>query len=245
MAMPDAAPEQAPFSGYEPAALQFLADLAGNNDRSWFQPRKAEYERLIKAPTAALCVALARRFAQLRLPLDADPVRSPFRIYRDVRFSKDKSPYKTHQGLNLPWIDSTGDEVRPRGTVGGYFHLEPGNIFVGGGMWQPEPARLAAFREKVDRDPSAVFRAIDDERFTSVFRYVTGDELSRNPRGFSADHPYGHLLRLKNVLFSRRLSDRDACSPKLPDIIAHDLDAARPVLLLLDKLVGPATSGRT
>jgi uncharacterized protein (TIGR02453 family) len=183
-------------------------------------------------------VALAQRFDELRLPLDADPARSPFRIYRDVRFSKDKSPYKTAQGADFPWNDSRGDALRPRGAVGGYFHLEPGNIFVGGGMWHPERARLAAFREKVDRDPSAVFKAIEDERFRLVFGSVTGESLIRNPKGFPADHPYSHLLRLKDVVFSRNLSDHDTFSPKLADIIADDLNAARPVLLLLDQLAG-------
>ncbi|MEA2026504.1 MAG: DUF2461 domain-containing protein [Chloroflexota bacterium] len=236
--MADTPAEPTQFRGFEPDALQFLADLAANNDRSWFKPRKTEYERLVKEPLEALCVALADRFEKLRLPLEADPVRSPFRIYRDVRFSKDKSPYKTAQGADFPWQDSRGDELRPRGAVGGYFHLEPGNIFVGGGMWHPERARLAAFREKLDRDPSAVFRAIEDERFRSVFGSVTGESLTRNPKGFPSDHPYGNLLRLKDVVFSRPLSDRDVFSPELPDVIAHDLDAARPVLLFLDKLAG-------
>jgi uncharacterized protein (TIGR02453 family) len=228
----------AAFKGFTPDALQFLADLAANNDRDWFKPRKSDYERLVKHPLESLCSALALRFDELRLPLVADPRRSPFRIYRDVRFSRDKSPYKTHQGAEFPWQDSPNDARRPRGAVGGYFHLEPGEIFVGGGMWHPERARLAAFREKVDQDPSAVFRAIEDERFSSVFGSVTGDSLTRNPQGFPADHPYGDLLRLKDVVFSRRLSDREVFSPELPDIIAHDLDAARPVLLFLDKLAG-------
>ncbi len=236
--MVDTPAEPAPFTGFEPDALQFLADLAANNDRAWFKPRKADYERLVKEPMASLCAALAQEFDELRLPLEADPRRSPFRIYRDVRFSKDKSPYKTHQGADFPWNDSRGDAERPRGAVGGYFHLEPGNIYVGGGMWHPERARLAAFRERLDRDPSAVFRAIEDERFTAIFGSVTGESLTRNPKGFPPDHPYGHLLRLKDIVFSRRLSDRDAYSPKLPKLIAHDLDAARPVFLMLDKLAG-------
>ena len=236
--MADTIAEAAPFNGFEPAALQFLADLAANNDRAWFKPRKAEYERLIKEPLEALCVALAECFDELRLPLEADPKRSPFRIYRDVRFSNDKSPYKTAQGADFPWNDSRGDELRPRGAVGGYFHLEPGNIFVGGGMWHPERARLAAFREKIDRDPSAVFRAIENERFRSVFGSVTGESLTRNPKGFPKDHPYGDLLRFKDVVFSRPLSDRDVMSRELPSIIANDLNAARPVLLFLDQLAG-------
>jgi len=236
--MPETPTEPAQFSGFEPAALQFLADLAENNDRTWFKPRKAEYEALVKEPMEALCVALAERFDEVRLPLEADPKRSPFRIYRDVRFSKDKLPYKTGTGAAFPWIDSRGDDLRPRGAVGAYFHLEPGNIFFGGGMWRPERARLAAFREKLDRDPSAVFRAIEDERFRLVFGSVTGDRLTRNPKGFPPDHPYGDMLRLKDVVFSRPLSDKDAFSADLPSIIATDLNAARPVLLFLDKLAG-------
>jgi uncharacterized protein (TIGR02453 family) len=239
MTMPETPTDPTTFAGFEPAALQFLADLAQNNDRNWFKPRKAEFEGLIKEPIEALCVALAQRFDDLRLPLVADPKRSPFRIYRDVRFSKDKSPYKTAQGADFPWNDSRGDDLRPRGAVGGYFHLEPGNIFVGGGMWHPERARLAAFREKLDRDPSAVFRAIEDERFRSVFGSITGESLTRNPKGFPADHPYGDMLRLKDIVFSRPLADHDVFSPELPDIIAGDLVAARPVLLFFDKLAGP------
>jgi uncharacterized protein (TIGR02453 family) len=236
--MADTPSESAPFTGFQPDALQFLADLAANNDREWFKPRKADFEHLLKEPMEALCVALADRFSQRRLPLVSDPAKSPFRIYRDVRFSKDKSPYKTGLGANFPWDDSRDDAERPRGAVGGYFHLEPGNIFVGGGMWHPERERLAAFREKVDRDPNAVLRAIDDDRFRSVFGSVTGEALTRNPRGFPADHAYNHLLRLKDVIFSRRLSDHEVFSAKLPDTIAADLDAARPVLLFLDKLAG-------
>jgi uncharacterized protein (TIGR02453 family) len=238
MTMPDTPTEPATFAGFEPAALQFLADLAENNDRSWFKPRKDDYEALVRQPMESLCVALAEQFEELRLPLEADPKRSPFRIYRDVRFSKDKSPYKTAIGAGFPWIDSRGDELRPRGAVSGYFHLEPGNIYFGGGMWRPERARLAAFREKLDRDPSAVFRAIEDDRFRSVFGSVTGDSLTRNPKGFPAQHPYGDLLRLKDVVFSRPLSDKDAFSAELPGIIAADLNAARPVFLFLDKLAG-------
>jgi uncharacterized protein (DUF2461 family) len=90
------------FGGFSPDAIQFMADLAENNDRAWFQPRKADYERLLKEPMEALCVALAERFAARGIPLQSDPKRSPFRIYRDTRFSKDKAPdnYKVRTGAD-------------------------------------------------------------------------------------------------------------------------------------------------
>src|SRR5438034_7163444 len=96
------------FTGFRPEAIQFLVDLAANNDRAWFQPRKAEYERLLKTPLEDLCVALEAEFRARDLPLHADPVKSPFRIYRDTRFSKDKSPYKTHLAASFAWA---GDGV--------------------------------------------------------------------------------------------------------------------------------------
>src|SRR5882672_12081522 len=114
------------FTGFSPAAIQFLVDLAANNERSWFQPRKAEFERLLKGPLEALCVALGETFARRGIPLSADPARSPFRIYRDVRFSKDKSPYKTNVGASFAWAEGPTGAAQdgPHG-VGGYFHLSP------------------------------------------------------------------------------------------------------------------------
>jgi uncharacterized protein (TIGR02453 family) len=233
-------PQVEPFSGFRREAIQFLADLAANNERAWFQPRKAEYEALLKRPLEALVVALAERFAARGVPLTADPARAPFRIYRDTRFSKDKSPYKTNIGASFPWSgdtpDAAGGENPDRHGVGGYFHLSPGEIYVGGGMWHPEPARLAAFRAAVIADPAAVHRAIDEPGFAAAFGSVGGDELKRVPPGFPADHPDAALLRLKDVTFGRRLADEDALSPRLPDVIADSFAAALPVLRFLSAL---------
>lgn len=91
-----------PFTGFRPEAIQFLADLAVNNNRDWFQPRKAEFERLLKVPLESLVEALGERFSARGLPLVADPKRSIFRIYRDTRFSKDKAPYKTNVSASGP-----------------------------------------------------------------------------------------------------------------------------------------------
>jgi uncharacterized protein (TIGR02453 family) len=235
------------FTGFRPEAIQFLADLAAHNDRSWFQPRKADFERLLKEPLEALCSALAERFAAREIPLRADPARSPFRIYRDVRFARDKSPYKTNVGASFPWAEGQGPGGGARGRegsaaggtgvggtgVGGYFHLAPGEVFFGGGMWHPEPARLAAFRRIVADQPGRVHAALEDPGFVEWFGSIGGDRLKRTPTGFPADHPEAELLRLKDVVFSRRLSDDEAASPDLPDRLADGLAAATPVFRLL------------
>lgn len=226
------------FTGFRPEATQFLADLAAHNDRTWFQPRKADFEGLLKEPLEALCSALADRFATRGIPLRADPARSPFRIYRDVRFSKDKSPYKTNVGASFPWAEAQkpvagASAGEASAGIGGYFHLAPGEIFFGGGMWHPEPARLAAFRRAVADEPGRVHEALKDPRFVEWFGSIGGDRLKRTPTGFAADHPEADLLRLKDVVFSRRLSDEEAGSPDLPDRLADGLAAATPVFRLL------------
>ena len=227
-----------PFQGFRPEAIQFLADLAANNDRDWFQPRKAEYERLLKQPLEALVVALAARFADRGMPLQADPKRSIFRIYRDTRFAKDKSPYKTNVGASFPWVegDAGGPDERAHAN-GGYFHFQPGEMFFGGGMYMPDRERIAAWRRKVVEEPDAVHRAIDDPGFTSVFEQVNAhDPLKRVPPGYPSDHPDAELLKMRDIVFGRRLSDAEALSPDLPDVVADGYAAAMPVFRLLASL---------
>lgn len=227
----------AAFTGFTPDAIQFLADLAANNDRAWFQPRKADYERLLKDPMAAFIAALRDRLSARAMPLDADPIRSPYRIYRDTRFSRDKSPYKTHLGASFPWTAGVAAPDHLRG-VGGYFHLEPGEIFVGGGMWHPEPGPLAAWRRLVIEAPGRVHAAVDDPGFVARFGGVDGDRLRRVPAGLPRDHPDAGLLTLKDVTFGRRLDDREVFSASLPEILADDLATAVPLLRLLASLGG-------
>jgi uncharacterized protein (TIGR02453 family) len=215
------------FAGFRPEATDFLVALALNNDRAWFQPRKAQYERLLKEPLEALCVALADRFAARGIPLVADPRRSPFRIHRDVRFSRDKRPYKTNIGAGFPWAGE-GDT-----SAGGYFHLQPGETFVGGGMWHPERTWLQAWRRAVDQRPQEIHAVLDEPRFVATFGAVGGDRLSRAPSGYPADHPEIELLRHKDVTFGRRLTDAEVRSARLPDRIAELLEPAVPVMRLL------------
>jgi uncharacterized protein (TIGR02453 family) len=183
-----------------------------------------------------LCAALDAQFYIHSTPLVADPARSPFRIYRDVRFSKDKSPYKTNIGASFAFVERSlnGDIIGASGhRGGGYFHLSPGEIYVGGGMWHPDPEPLAAWRTLVDKDPGRVHAAIEDPAFVAHFGTVGGDRSKRMPAGYPADHPEAELLTLKDVTFGKRLTDKEAYSPKLPAILADDLGAAVPLLRLL------------
>jgi uncharacterized protein (TIGR02453 family) len=218
------------FTGFQPEAIQFLADLAVNNERAWFQPRKAEYERLLKQPLEALCDVIAERFAAKGVPLTADRARSPFRIYRDVRFSRNKEPYKTNIGASFPWTGGGHHDA------GGYFHFQPGEMFAGGGMWHPDREWLTAWRATVDGDAGRVHAAIDEPTFRATFGTVNGDRLKRVPPGFAADHPEAELLKLKDVTFGRRLSDAEALSAELPDILVETFASGVPVYRLLGEI---------
>jgi uncharacterized protein (TIGR02453 family) len=229
------------FTGFQHEAIQFLADLAQHNSRDWFQPRKEAYERLLKRPMEELCVALEEQFRTRGIPLHADPVRSPFRIYRDTRFSKDKSPYKTAVAASFAWA---GDGADPDGArshtqsvhaSGGYFHLQPGEIFVGGGVWHPDKTWLDGFRRRIVDDLDGFTAIVGTPAFVETFGSVSddGESLRRVPTGYPADHPAADLLRKKNVTFGRRLSDAEAQSPELPATLADAFATATPLLRYL------------
>jgi uncharacterized protein (TIGR02453 family) len=230
------------FTGFRPDAVDFLAELAQNNDRAWFQPRKAEYEALLKEPMEALVAALAEAFEARGVPLQADPKRSIFRIYRDTRFAKDKSPYKTHIGASFPWVEGGGggaaaEMSHTEHANGAYFHLQPGENFAGGGMWHASKPVLDAFRQRILDDESGVRRALEDRAFVAEFGPVNShDTLKRVPPGYPADHPMADLFRYKDVVFGRRLSDDEVYSPSLPDILANAYAKASPVFRFLSSL---------
>jgi uncharacterized protein (TIGR02453 family) len=227
------------FTGFRPEAIDFLADLAANNERDWFNPRKADYERLLKGPLEAMVAALAERLAARDIPLQADPKRSIFRIYRDTRFSKDKSPYKTHLGASFPWLERSADGtlIEADGSAhgnGGYFNFQPGEMYVGGGMWMAEKPRLDAFRRAIVEDPDRVRAALEEPGFKAAFGTVTAHEhLKRVPPGLPVDHPMADLFRYKDVVFGRRLSDAEVLSPSLPDTLADAFAAGMPVFRFL------------
>jgi len=219
------------FTGFRQEAFDFLIALGLNNDRSWFTPRKGEYEALLKEPLEAFCVALGEEFTRRGIPMRADE-RSPFRIYRDVRFSKDKSPYKTNLGASFPWAGEGGG-------VGGYLHLAPGESFTGGGMYHPSTARLAAWRTAVVNDRDRVHAAITDKAFVKAYGTVSAESaLKKAPTGFDPADPDIELLKLKDVTFGHQLADAEILAPDLPKRIASDLAASLPVMQYLATLPG-------
>ena len=226
--------QAAAFAGFSRDAITFMEDLARNNDRAWFQPRKAEYERLLKEPMEELCLALADRFEERGIPLLADPRRSPFRIYRDTRFSADKSPYKEHLAASFAWTEGGDAGDRSEGG-GGYFNFQPGQMYVGGGMYRPDRTRLEAFREAVRDEPDRVRAALEDPGFVAEFGGIEphDEPLKRVPPGYPADHPMADLFRWKDLVFGRRLSDDEVLSPDLPDTLANAYAAALPVFRFL------------
>ena len=226
----------ATFAGFQPEAIEFLINLALNNDRDWFQPRKAEFERLLKEPMESLVATLVDRFQARGIPLEADPHRAVFRIYRDTRFSKNKAPYKTNIGASIPWVEGATGGEGVHG-LGAYLHFQPGEMFIGGGMYMMERPRLEAFRRAVVDDPARLLAAVEEPAFVKTFGGVHGHEtLKRVPPGFPADHPQAELLKMKDVTFGRQLDDDDFLSPRLADAIVDDFATAVPVFRYLAAL---------
>lgn len=224
---------------FSPDLFAFLRELKQHNDREWFGANKARYEREVKEPALAFIEDFGYRLPAVAPQLVADK-RSMFRIYRDTRFAKDKSPYKTNVYARFPWVGRGSDhDSSDDGGHGasGYFNVMPGESYVGGGMWAPEKPRLDAFRAAVLDEPERVRAALEDPVFIAEFGPVhSHDSLKRVPPGFPPDHPMAELFRYKSVTFGHQLSDDDIRSPELPDILADSYAAAVPVLRFLSTL---------
>ena len=229
------------FRGFRPAAIAFLRSLKRNNTREWFQAHREDYERELRAPLAALVEEMDVRFAELAPEIVGDPKRSLFRIHRDVRFSSDKSPYKTSAAC---WFYH-GDAGRgvgsttPHGGAGFYFHVEPGRSMIGGGIWMPPRPTLARIRERIDEDHRTLRRTLADPAVKR--RFGTLDEsamLTRMPRGFRDDHPAADLLRHQSFTVGRTLDDDELFSPRLADLLARDYARLVPLVRWFNGALG-------
>ncbi|MEN8163540.1 MAG: DUF2461 domain-containing protein [Acidobacteriota bacterium] len=183
----------------------FLEDLKANNTREWFQANKNRYVRDVKEPAQAFIADFAPHLAKVSPHFRSDPRPvggSLFRINRDVRFSKDKSPYKTHAGLHFR--HSAGKNAF---TPGFYLHLEPRGCFAGVGLWHPDGPTLKKIRQRVAERPDAWKKAVEDPAFARFYT-VEGDRLKRPPRGFDPDHELVEILKFKDFTGMSKLTQK-------------------------------------
>ena len=235
------------FGGFRPAEMTFLRSLKRNNTREWFQAHRDDYESEVRGPLAALVEEMDVRLAELAPEIVGDPKRSLFRIHRDVRFSSDKSPYKTNAAC---WFYH-GDAGRgvgsttPHGGAGFYFHMEPGESMIGGGIWMPPRPTLARLRERIGEEHASLRRILREPALRK--RFGTLDEsakLTRMPRGYADTHPAADLLRHQSFTLGRSLSDAELFSPRLADLLARDYARLVPFVRWFNGALGLRTLAR-
>ena len=231
------------FSRFTPESLTFLRGLRRHNEKPWFEANRPVYERAVLGPLRQLADELDVRFAKLAPEFVSPPKRSLFRIHRDIRFAKDKSPYKSHAALWVFHRDAgRGVGREAHGGAGFYFHLEPGASLVAGGYWMPPRPALHLIRERIVEDQRGFEKVAASLAFSRRFGGLTDDEagvrLTRIPRGFAPDHPAAHWLRFNSFTASRELSDAEALSPKLVGNILKDYALLLPMVRWLNSALG-------
>ena len=212
---------------FDAETFAFLRELKRHNDREWFTANKERYERSLKEPILQFISDVGPELRKVSRHLVADPRPvggSMFRIYRDVRFSKDKSPYKTHLGAHFPLGGGMGGP-------GYYLHVEPGSCFVAGGMWMPEPATLQSIRERIAERPSDWTKArgkLDPAE----------DALKRPPRGFDADDPMIDDIKRKSFTASAPLTDQQMQRSDLVKTFVRGCEKISPLMRFLAGATG-------
>jgi uncharacterized protein (TIGR02453 family) len=229
------------FAGFRPEALRFLRQLKRNNRRDWFEQRRAVYETEVRDPMRLLVEEMDVRLARLAPEITGDPKHSIFRIHRDVRFSPDKSPYKTNVACQFYHQDAgrgAGQDAEGAG-AGLYFQLEDGLCFVAGGMWMPARPALERIRDRLADEPEALDRLVRAATFRRRFgRLDEEDMLKRMPRGYRDDHPAARWLRYRSFTATRMLTQREVESARLPSILERNFAALVPLVRWLNGAIG-------
>jgi len=235
------------FAGFRPAALQFLAGLRRNNRRDWFEEHRHIYEGELRAPMAALVEEVDVRLADIAPEIVGDPKRSLFRIHRDIRFSNDKSPYKTHAAC---WFHHSSANhgvgaSAAHGGAGFYFHMEPGRVRLGGGIWMPPRQALAQIRKQVNEDHETLTSLLEERAITRRFGMLDEEAmLTRMPRGYPDTHPAARLLKFQSFTLGRSLTEQSLASRTLPDLIVRDYAMLVPFVRWLNSALGLRTLAR-
>ena len=215
--------------------FDFLKELKQNNSREWFQANKERYRSVVQEPLIRFISDFSEPLHGISPEFLADPRPSGgsmFRIYRDVRFSKDKSPYKTH--ASAQFRHRAGRDAHAPAF---YLHLEPGNVFVGAGSWHPGCEALDSIRSAIAENPGRWRSVLDDSRFSKRHELV-GDSLKRPPRGFDPQHPEIEELKRKDFISVENFSQTTACAAGFIDTVADSFEAAAPLVKFLTEAVG-------
>lgn len=199
-----------------PAIFRFFKQLAKNNNREWFEQHKPEFKTL-ETDVKQFGEALKEQLNQH----DSIDRFKVFRIYRDVRFSKDKTPYKTHFGL-------TWHRTKPEFRGGYYLHLKPDDIFLACGFWDPAPADLKRIRQEIDLDGDEYRNLINVPAFKNAWGALQGNAVKTAPKGYANDHPNIDLLRFKQHIFMIRYTEAEVAAADFMDRLDAALQAVRP-----------------
>jgi uncharacterized protein (TIGR02453 family) len=219
---------------YTPEALKFLRGIKRNNDREWFNARKAIYEREIKAPTLAIVAAINEHMLRFAPENIQPPQKAAFRIYRDIRFSPNKKPYKTHQGA---WWARSGLEKTSGG--GFYFHIAPDEVTIAAGVYMPEREQLLAIRRHIEANHAEMRALLKSKKLVSLMSEFDGNKLTRPPKGFLPESPAADLILNRQWGFSTKLPADAATSPTLVKEIAKRFEAAAPLVAFLNQPLTP------
>ncbi len=220
-----------PFAGFSRETFRFLRRLKRNNNRPWFLKHKQEYEELVRFPMQCLIAALGPRLADAAPDFDFHPRKSIFRIYRDVRFSKNKAPYKT----NIAATFEPRGKRKPTEQPGLYVGIEPGEIFVGGGLYMPSGEQLKSIRGQIAQEPLEYLAVIEHPHFRRMFGEVMGEKLQRAPLGYPKDHEMIAHLRMKQFFVGKVLGDESSLSPRFADTVARILTETMPFIRWLQR----------
>jgi uncharacterized protein (TIGR02453 family) len=222
--------KQEKFSTFPTEGLRFLRLLKRNNNREWFQEHKSIYETHVKRPTHQLIEALGHDFRNFAPEMIASPKVSAYRIHRDTRFSKDKSPYKTNVAAVFPPAGLGKHEG-----AAFYLQIAPSELLIGGGLYMPFPEDLRAVRQHIAENTNAWRRIVQAQAFRKMFGSIGGEQLARVPRGFSTDHPAAEYLRYKQFLAGRTFPGDVATSPRFYKTVIETFQGMLPFIRFLNE----------
>jgi len=218
------------FPGFSAESLQFFRSLARNNNREWFLPRKPVFEQQVKQPMYGLVNRLNGAMARFAPDYRTEPAKAVYRFYRDTRFSKDKSPYKTHMAASFRHRHLSGEAAGG----GFYFAISHKEVAIGGGMYMPSPETLLAVRRHLAQNHREFRKILAAKQVRSLLGEVHGERLTRVPKGFSPEHPAADLLKHKQLYLYIELPPDLATSANLEKEIVTRFKAMTPFLEFLN-----------